>query len=156
MKYAPRNTITVYSFSKYFGCTGWRLGVIAIHQDNVFEEMIAALPDTERPGCASATVRSRLQPDSIKFIDRLVADSRQVALNHTAGLSMPQQVMMTFFALFALTDAKNAYKHLTMRIVQDRLADALERPQPKPLGTTNARRILRDARSHEVGGAHLW
>ncbi|MFY9664163.1 MAG: aspartate 4-decarboxylase, partial [Candidatus Cybelea sp.] len=45
MKYAPRNTITVYSYSKYFGCTGWRLGVIAIHQDNVFEEMIAALPE---------------------------------------------------------------------------------------------------------------
>jgi aspartate 4-decarboxylase len=33
----PRNTIGVYSYSKYFGCTGWRLGVIAIHEDNVFE-----------------------------------------------------------------------------------------------------------------------
>ena len=22
----PRNTIGVYSYSKYFGCTGWRLG----------------------------------------------------------------------------------------------------------------------------------
>ena len=28
----PRNTIGVYSYSKYFGCTGWRLGVIAIHR----------------------------------------------------------------------------------------------------------------------------
>ena len=26
----PQNTIGVYSYSKYFGCTGWRLGVIAI------------------------------------------------------------------------------------------------------------------------------
>ena len=26
----PHNTIGVYSYSKYFGCTGWRLGVIAI------------------------------------------------------------------------------------------------------------------------------
>ena len=41
----PRNTIGVYSFSKYFGCTGWRLGVIAIHQDNIFDEKIAAHPE---------------------------------------------------------------------------------------------------------------
>jgi aspartate 4-decarboxylase len=27
----PYNTIGVYSYSKYFGCTGWRLGVIAVH-----------------------------------------------------------------------------------------------------------------------------
>jgi len=31
------------------------------------------------------------EPDKLKFIDRLVADSRTVALNHTAGLSTPQQ-----------------------------------------------------------------
>src|SRR5438046_3709924 len=37
----PRNTIGVYSYSKYFGCTGWRLGVIAIHEDNIFDELIA-------------------------------------------------------------------------------------------------------------------
>ncbi len=121
MKYAPRNTITVYSYSKYFGCTGWRLGVIAIHQDNVFEEMIAALPDAERARLRKRYSPLTLTPDSIKFIDRLVADSRQVALNHTAGLSMPQQVMMTFFSLFALTDSKNAYRDLTRRICKRRM-----------------------------------
>ena len=26
----PKNTIGVYSYSKYFGCTGWRLGAIAL------------------------------------------------------------------------------------------------------------------------------
>src|SRR3954468_11359667 len=41
----PQNTIGVYSYSKYFGCTGWRLGVIAIHEDNIFDKMIAKLPD---------------------------------------------------------------------------------------------------------------
>jgi aspartate 4-decarboxylase len=121
MKYAPRNTITVYSYSKYFGCTGWRLGVIAIHQDNVFEEMIAALPEPERARLRKRYSPLTLTPDSIKFIDRLVADSRQVALNHTAGLSMPQQVMMTFFSLSALTDAKNAYRDLTRRICKRRM-----------------------------------
>jgi aspartate 4-decarboxylase len=121
MKYAPRNTITVYSYSKYFGCTGWRLGVIAIHQENVFEEMIAALPEQEKLRLRTRYGPLTLTPDKIKFIDRLVADSRQVALNHTAGLSMPQQVMMTFFSLFALTDPKNAYRDLTRRICQHRL-----------------------------------
>ncbi len=122
MKYAPRNTITVYSFSKYFGCTGWRLGAIAIHQDNVFDGMIAALPESERARLRKRYSPLTLTPDNIKFIDRLVADSRQVALNHTAGLSMPQQVMMTFFSLFAMTDAKNAYRDLTRRICHKRMA----------------------------------
>jgi aspartate 4-decarboxylase len=121
MKWAPRNTITVYSYSKYFGCTGWRLGAIAIHQDNIFEGMIAALPESEKQRLRTRYGPLTLTPDKIKFIDRLVADSRQVALNHTAGLSMPQQVMMTFFSLFALTDTKNAYRDLTRRICQKRL-----------------------------------
>jgi aspartate 4-decarboxylase len=121
MKWAPQNTITVYSFSKYFGCTGWRLGAIAIHEDNVFEGMIAALPESERARLRNRYSPLTLTPDKIKFIDRLVADSRQVALNHTAGLSMPQQVMMTFFSLFAMTDTKNAYRQLTRRICQERL-----------------------------------
>ena len=121
MKHAPRNTITVYSYSKYFGCTGWRLGVIAIHQDNVFEEMIAKLPEAERERLRKRYSPLTLTPDKIKFIDRLVADSRQVALNHTAGLSMPQQVMMTFFSLFAITDGNDAYRDLTRRICRRRL-----------------------------------
>ncbi len=121
MKHAPRNTITVYSFSKYFGCTGWRLGAIAIHQDNIFEELIAALPEPERARLRKRYSPLTLTPDTIKFIDRLVADSRQVALNHTAGLSMPQQVMMTFFSLFAITDSKNAYRDLTRLICKRRM-----------------------------------
>ena len=43
----------------------------------------------------------------MKFVDRMVADSRRVALNHTAGLSLPQQVQMALFALFCLVDANN-------------------------------------------------
>ena len=41
----PHNTIGVYSYSKYFGCTGWRLGVIAVHEDNMFDELIAKHPE---------------------------------------------------------------------------------------------------------------
>ena len=53
-------------------------------------------------------------------VDMLVADSRQVALNHTAGLSTPQQVQMAFFSIFALLDKKNIYKELTMKICHTR------------------------------------
>ena len=41
----PHNTIGVYSYSKYFGCTGWRLGVIAVHEDNLFDRLIAKHPE---------------------------------------------------------------------------------------------------------------
>ena len=57
----------------------------------------------------------------MKFIDRMVADSRNVALNHTAGLSLPQQVQMALFSLFALLDHGDAYKKRCQTIVQQRL-----------------------------------
>ncbi len=46
----PHNTIGVYSYSKYFGCTGWRLGVIAVHEDNIYDKMIAKLPGCDAQG----------------------------------------------------------------------------------------------------------
>ena len=88
----PQNTIGVYSYSKYFGCTGWRLGVIAIHQDNIFDKMIAKLPDAQLKALDKRYGPLTLEPRKLKFIDRIVADSRDVGLNHTAGLSLPQQV----------------------------------------------------------------
>jgi aspartate 4-decarboxylase len=116
----PHNTLCVYSFSKYFGATGWRLGVIALHEDNVYDRMIAALPPDEQERLAKLYSTISLQPGSIKFIDRLVADSRQVALNHTAGLSLPQQMQMLLFAGFAVLDKANDYKKDSMTIVQNR------------------------------------
>jgi aspartate 4-decarboxylase len=118
----PQNTIGVYSFSKYFGATGWRLGVVAIHQDNIFDRMISDLPDSDRRALNRRYGSLTLEPEKMKFIDRMVADSRRVALNRTAGLSLPQQVQMTLFSLFALVDTKNAYKELTRQIVRNRLA----------------------------------
>ena len=46
--------IGVYSYSKYFGCTGWRLGVIALHENNVFDEPIAAHPEAIAEGARQA------------------------------------------------------------------------------------------------------
>jgi aspartate 4-decarboxylase len=117
----PYNTIGVYSYSKYFGCTGWRLGVVAIHEQNVYDELIGKLPDSTREVLNHRYGSITLQPETLKFIDRMVADSRQVALNHTAGLSLPQQVQMALFSLFALLDRDDRYKQLTRKIVHRRL-----------------------------------
>jgi aspartate 4-decarboxylase len=121
MAEVPHNAIGVYSFSKYFGCTGWRLGVVAIHQDNIFDKAISKLPEAVRRELNTRYGPLTLHPEEIRFIDRMVADSRCVALNHTAGLSLPQQVQMTLFSLFALMDKDDRYKKLTKQIVQRRL-----------------------------------
>lgn len=119
----PQNTMCVYSFSKYFGATGWRLAVIAINQDNVFDKMIAALPDDKKQALAKRYGSLSLNPGAIKFIDRMVADSRLVALNHTAGLSIPQQIQMSLFAAFSLLDTAKGDKYQTTMIdmIQARL-----------------------------------
>jgi aspartate 4-decarboxylase len=122
----PRNTIGVYSYSKYFGCTGWRLGTIAVHEDNVFDEMIAAHPERIRKALDARYGTLTLEPRKLAFIDRIVADSRDVALNHTAGLSLPQQVMMTLFSLSELMDEKKAYQKACIGIVKKRVEALLE------------------------------
>ena len=116
----PHNTIGVYSYSKYFGCTGWRLGVIAVHEDNIFDKMIAKLPDADVKALDKRYGALTLEPRKLKFIDRIVADSRDVALNHTAGLSLPQQVMMSLFSLAEMMDGEKKYQAACMEIVNRR------------------------------------
>ncbi|NML48900.1 bifunctional aspartate transaminase/aspartate 4-decarboxylase [Streptomyces sp. R302] len=122
----PRNTLLVYSYSKHYGATGWRLGVIGLNDDNVIDRMIADLPPAEKERLNKRYGTLSLDPEKIKFIDRLVADSRQVALNHTAGLSLPQQVMMTLFSLFDMLPEGQAYKERLRAIVGQRLDLLLE------------------------------
>ena len=112
----PYNTIGTYSYSKYFGVTGWRLGTIALHEENVFDKLIKELPYSIRKRTNKRYADMNPIPENVPFIDRIVADSRQVALNHTAGLSTPQQVQMAFFSAFTLIDRKNEYKQKAMDI----------------------------------------
>jgi aspartate 4-decarboxylase len=122
----PHNTIGVYSYSKYFGATGWRLGIIAIHEDNIFDKMIAKLPDEHVKALDKRYAPIVLEPRKFRFIDRIVADSRDIGLNHTAGLSLPQQVMMTMFSLYELMDTKKDYQKACMEIVNDRVWAMIE------------------------------
>jgi aspartate 4-decarboxylase len=122
----PQNTIGVYSYSKYFGCTGWRLGVIAVHEDNIYDRMIAKLPDADVKALDKRYGALTLEPRKVKFIDRIVADSRDVALNHTAGLSLPQQVMMSLFSLSEMMDVEKHYQKACMEIVHRRVWAMIE------------------------------
>ncbi|MFD5506741.1 bifunctional aspartate transaminase/aspartate 4-decarboxylase [Streptomyces sp. NPDC127051] len=122
----PRNTLLVYSYSKHYGATGWRLGVIGLHDDNVIDEMIAELPREEKERLARRYGSLSPEPAGIRFIDRMVADSRSVALNHTAGLSPPQQALMVLFSLFDLLEEGQAYKERIRGIVRRRLGLLLE------------------------------
>jgi len=117
---APRNTIVLYSFSKFWGATGLRLGVVGLHADNALDARVAAAS-----GDALAAARERYgavstAPERMKLIDRMVADSRSIGLNHTAGLSSPQQVQMALFALDALLDAEGTRKRIARAIVAAR------------------------------------
>ena len=122
----PHNTIGVYSYSKYVGATGWRLGVIAVHEDNLFDKMIAKLPDADLKALDKRYGALTLEPRKIKFIDRIVADSRDVALNHTAGLSLPQQVMMSLFSLAEMMDGAKLYQKACMEICHRRAKAMIE------------------------------
>lgn len=116
----PKNTLLVYSYSKYFGATGWRLGTIAAAKDNIFDKKIRELPKEERIQIEKRYSIMTPKPKELKFIDRLVADSRVVSLNHTAGLSLPQQLQMALFSLSCLTDLGDNYKKSCKHLIRSR------------------------------------
>lgn len=117
----PHNTICVYSYSKYFGATGWRLATISTHKENIFDDLIRRLPDEDKSDLRRRYSSLTVNPDDFLFIDRLVADSRAVALNHTAGLSTPQQIQMSLFSLMCLLDTNDVYRKKMMSMISDRL-----------------------------------
>lgn len=116
----PHNTLCVYSFSKFFGATGWRLGAIALHADNAYDAALAAQEEKQKARLDSRYASLTTKPRDVRFIDRLVADSRAVALNHTAGLSVPQQLQMTLFALGGLMDREHRYKDAAKQLIRNR------------------------------------
>ena len=117
----PKNTICVYSFSKYFGVTGWRLGVIMLHEDNIIDKLIKNLPKKDILKLDQRYKMDSATPEKIKFIDRLEMDSRDVALAHTGGLSCPQQCMMAILSLFELLDKQKKYQKSIQSILEKRI-----------------------------------
>ncbi|MEQ1772539.1 MAG: bifunctional aspartate transaminase/aspartate 4-decarboxylase [Burkholderiales bacterium] len=117
---APRNTIVIYSFSKFWGATGLRLGVIGLHESNALDARLAAMPEEAQAIAQARYGAVSTHPERMKLIDRMVADSRAVGLNHTAGLSSPQQVQMSLFALDSLLDAAGIRKRAARATLRTR------------------------------------
>ena len=82
--------------TKLYGVTGWRLGVIAINEDNVFDELIKKLPEKKKKELESDYSIVTLNPSEMGFVERICADSRSIGLYHTSGLSTPQQIDGSF------------------------------------------------------------
>jgi aspartate 4-decarboxylase len=107
----PKNTIGVYSFSKYFGTTGYRLGTIVMHNRNIIDStLLVNRPEELREEINERYRMISTNPAQIKFMDRILADSRQVAEAHVAGLSTPQQTQMGLMAMNDLLDTDDVYK----------------------------------------------
>ena len=97
-----------------------------MHEDNIFDKSIAKLPEAEVRALDKRYGALTLEPRKVKFIDRIVADSRDVALNHTSGLSLPQQVMMSLFSLAELMDTAKRYQKACKEIVHRRALAMIE------------------------------
>jgi aspartate 4-decarboxylase len=91
-----------------------------LHQDNVFDAALSALPEVQKVLLDKRYASLTTAPRKMQFIDRLVADSRAVALNHTAGLSVPQQLQMALFALNGLMDREHRYKAAAKQLIRKR------------------------------------
>lgn len=120
----PHNTMGVYSFSKYYGVTGWRLGVIIMHKKNVIDENILPKVQKNKKLVNKLTKRYKiatLNPLGLTFMQRLVLDSREVAEAHTGGISTPQQVMMSLFCTQELMDKNGEYNREIKKILLKRI-----------------------------------
>lgn len=122
---APHNTLLVYSFSKLYGATGCRLGLIAVNKHNVFDQLIRESPADKKKRLQERYSIVTMDPDNFHFIDRMVADSRSVGLYHTAGLSTPQQIQEVLFALTDLlgNGVHDDYIQRARRLVSQRSRD---------------------------------
>jgi aspartate 4-decarboxylase len=121
----PHQTLGVHSFSKNFGATGERVAFIAVHEDHVIDRLLREQAPGERGYRAERYRTVTDDVDHLAFVDRVVADSREVALYHIAGLATPQQVKMALFAGFALLDPGREYLAGTRQVLERRLGALL-------------------------------
>lgn len=117
----PQNTIEVYSLSKYFGTTGWRLGVCMVRKENRFNTLLKNLPNNVKKQLKVRYATSSVTPGKLTFMERLVSDSRQVAEAHVGGLSTPQQAMIGMLLFYDMNDKKRVYQNEILSLLKYRM-----------------------------------
>lgn len=115
----PKNTIGLYSFSKYFGASGWKLGTLMLPKENIIDEMISGFSQEKKERIDFRYKDAYRESRELDFMDRLMLDSRLLARKYVTGISTPQQVQMALFAMKALLDQNGIYRkevnHLCVR-----------------------------------------
>ena len=95
-----------------------------MNKENVFDHLISNLSQEKKAELTTRYSINVLEPEKMKFIDRMVADSRSVGLYHTSGLSTPQQIMEVLFSLtHLLSQEKDVYIETSKAIVNRRYED---------------------------------
>ena len=139
MMSCPRNTIEVFSCSKYFGTTGWRLGICMVAKDNNITKIIQNISSEKTKALSKRYSTISREPHKLTFMERLVNDSRQVAEGHVAGLSTPQQSLMSLFMYYDMHDRNKTYKHEIKSELKKRMHSLYEQlnsdPHMSPLAT---------------------
>ena len=76
-----------------------------MNENNVCDRLLSKLPEADKAYLRKAYSIVNTVPDSMPFLDRVVADSRSIGLYHTSGLSTPSQGSMDMLALSHLVYA---------------------------------------------------
>ena len=121
MQTCPQNTIEVFSLSKFFGTTGWRLGLCMVAKNNRFNTLLHNLPKKYKDNLNERYKIATLTPSKLTFMERLVFDSRQVAEAHVGGLSTPQQTLIGIYLYYFMHDTSEHYKKQIQCILEHRM-----------------------------------
>jgi aspartate 4-decarboxylase len=132
MLVCPRNTIEIFSLSKYFGTTGWRLGVVMTAKDNRINELLKNLPAKQQKLLVKRYETVTFEPAKMTLLDRIVSDAREVAQEHVSGLSTPQQVLLGMFLFYDLNDKDRIYDRAIKTILRDRITQLYEPLKTSP------------------------
>ena len=73
--------------------------MIAMNEDNVVDKLISQLSAEDKRAVDDEYRIVTDDPASMRFIDRMCADSRSIGLYHTSGLSTPSQIFMDLLSL---------------------------------------------------------
>lgn len=117
----PKNTIEIFSLSKYFGVTGWRLGIVMINKNNNLNKLLFDLPKYKVEKLNKRYEIASTKPEKLTLMERIIMDSRQVAEAHVGGLSTPQQAIMALFLYYNLHDYHLEYKRDLQELLKTRI-----------------------------------